>query len=404
MAHDPLEHTEPPTATRTTDRRSKTRRRIRRAGVVLFALVALIYGAVGWYVSGEIIDGLVSQPHVVEYDTDVLALSEDQIELGLPDVSSVEADRDAVMGLRWQGGYAQVGPATVWTDTTETRPFRLLAGDPPPMGSDVVDFDSFAFPPDPSLLPVPVDIVTYPSELGELEAWYLPGEGSTWIVAVHGRASDRTEFLRLVDSIGELRYPTLIVRYRNSPDSPVTDGSLILLGQDEWGDVRAAVDHAVGQGASDVILYGPSMGGAMSLSYALNEERDVIRGLILESPVADMRETVALRSGEALPIGGLIGDSLVASGRAFAWLRTGLDFDTVDYVDRAAELDVPILLFHGTDDTTVPYEIGESLAAARTDLIEFHTVADGGHVRAWNEDPDGYTQIVADFLDRIGRS
>ena len=384
-----------------TDRR---RRNLRRAAVSVAALVAVVYGAVGWYVSGEIIDGLVSRPHIVEYDTDVLSVSADEIEVGLADESSVEADRNAVMGLRWEGGYAQLGPATSWTDTTEIRPFRLLDGELPAMGEDIVDFDSFAFPSDPSVLGVGFETVVYPSELGDMEAWYLPGAGSTWIVAVHGRASDRTEVLRLIDVTGDLDHPMLVIRYRNSVDSPTTDGSLILMGQEEWRDVASAVDFATANGASDVVLYGPSMGGALVLSYALQDSRDEIRGLILESPAADLRETVAIRSGEALPIGGPIGDSLLAVGRLFTSLRTGLDFDTVDYVDRADELDMPILLFHGVDDTTVPYAIGESLAAARPDLVEFHTLADGGHVRAWNEDPEGYAEIVIDFLEAIGRS
>jgi uncharacterized protein len=83
------------------------------------------------------------------------------------------------------------------------------------------------------------------------------------------------------------------------------------------------------------------------------------------------------------------------------WLRTGLDFDTVDYVDRAGELTAPMLVFHGTADTTIPFEIGESLAAARPDLVEFHPVEGCGHVRAWKEDPEAYAAHVRGFLERI---
>jgi pimeloyl-ACP methyl ester carboxylesterase len=99
--------------------------------------------------------------------------------------------------------------------------------------------------------------------------------------------------------------------------------------------------------------------------------------------------------------GGFIGDSLLAAGRLFVTLRTGLDFDTVDYVERVTELDVPILLFHGTDHTTVPIEIGQNLAEARPDLVDFHPIDDASHVRAWNEDPEGYANTIREFLERI---
>lgn len=372
-------------------------------GIVVVVLT-VIYMAAGWYISGKIIDGFRVVPHVVEYDTDVLAVDSTSITIGVSDESTVDSDRDAVMGLRWDGGYGQVGPTQSTTGRTEVRPFTLLAGELPPVGDDVADFDSFAFPDDPSSLGLDYETVTFPGPLGDLEAWLYPGQGRTWIVAVHGRAASRTEFLRLLDATDTLNYPTLVVTYRNDPGAPATDDGLLLLGQREYADVSAAVDYALANGATDVIVAGPSMGGALTLGYALHEERPVIRGLILEAPAADIREIATLRSGEALPVGGPLGDSLMAAGRLFVSLRTGLDFDTVDYVDRADELDTPVLLFHGTDDSTVPVEIGQAFADARPDLVEMHVIDEAAHVRAWNEDPAAYRSTVAAFLRRIGRS
>jgi pimeloyl-ACP methyl ester carboxylesterase len=210
--------------------------------------------------------------------------------------------------------------------------------------------------------------------------------------------------LRLKQATEELAYPTLLVNYRNDPGAPATGDSLLLLGQEEYEDVAAAVDYALAHGATDVVVVGPSMGGAITLAYAFREERPVIRGLILEAPAADIREKARLRSGEALPVGGPIGDVLMASGRLFVSMRTGLDFDKVDYVERADELSVPVLLFHGTDDSTVPVEIGQALSDARPDLVELHVVDGAAHVRAWNENPDAYRTTIADFLERVGRS
>ena len=379
--------------------------RLRKALVVTAWVVAILlivgYIGIGWYVSGEIIAGMTVTPYVPEYDTDVVAVSDTEITIGVSDEKTVPADRDAVMGLRWDGGYAQIGPAASIDGEVETREFRLMSGDLPPIGADVGDFDSFAFPNDPAVLGIEYETVTYETPLGEVEGWLFPGESDTWIVAVHGRAADRTEYLRLADAISDTGYPILVIRYRNDPDSPETGDSRILMGQDEYEDVMAAVDYALENGASDVVVYGASMGGAMTLSYAMEEPRDVVRGLILEAPGADLREIVELRSGEALPVGGFIGDSMLAAGRLMTTIRTGIDFDTVDYVERADELGVPILLLHGVDDTTVPIEIGQALASARPDLVEFHPIEDAEHVRAWNEGPEEYLRLIGDFLERV---
>lgn len=385
------------------ERPRRVGRILRRLAIGLVVFLVVAYVAVGWYVSGEIIGGLVVEETPIEYDTDVLAVSDDEIRLRPPtDEAAVEADRDAVMGLRWSGGYAQVGPATVEGDGTETRPFQLLDGDPPPTGEDVADYDSFAFPGDPSGLGLDFEDVTYPGPDGDLGAWYVPGEGDTWVIGVHGIGASPSEFLRLL-SVEGFDHPFLGIRYRNDPGVSADGDSLMRLGQEEWADVAAAVDYARSQGAADVVVYGPSMGGAIALGYAVRATPGTVRGLILEAPAADLAEIVNLRSGEALPIGGVIGDSILTVGRWITSLRTGIDFAEIDYVERADELTMPVLLFHGSDDDRVPVEVGRNLAEARPDLVEFHLLEGAAHVRAWNEDPQVYAAVVAAFLERIGR-
>ncbi|MGB8362087.1 MAG: hypothetical protein WCE80_11885, partial [Acidimicrobiia bacterium] len=179
---------------------------------VLVGLVVVAYGGVGWYVSGEIIDGMKVTTPVVEYDTDVLAVTDTQITVAVSDEAAVPSDQDAVMGLRWDGGYGQVGAATSIEGTVETRPFELLAGTLPPVGDDVADFDSFAYPDDPAVLGIEFETVTYETPLGPVEGWLFPGVEDTWIIAVHGRGADRTEFLRLAGSVSDLGYPILVIR------------------------------------------------------------------------------------------------------------------------------------------------------------------------------------------------
>jgi uncharacterized protein len=383
-------------------RRTTFRRRVASVALTLLVVLALVYGGAGWYVSEQILGALrISPPTPIEHDTDVLALVDGEITLDRPVETDLEADRDAVMGLSWEGGYGQIGPTSSGEGGLEVRPFTLLDGVPPEPGRDRVDVDSFAFPPDPARAGIPHEVVRYPGPDGELEAWWVPGDHPTWIVAVHGAGAGRHEFLRLVEATQDLGHPLLLVTYRNDPGAPATDGSLVLNGQEEWPDVAAAVDHALRSGASDVVVYGASMGAGLSLAYALEADPTPLRALVLESPNVDIRETVRLRSSEALPVGGFLGDTVLAAGRAATRLRSGLDFDRVDYVDRADELEVPVLVFHGALDPKIPVEVPTSFAEARPDLVELHLLDGGAHVRAWNEGPEAYAGALRDFLGRV---
>ena len=59
---------------------------------------------------------------------------------------------------------------------------------------------------------------------------------------------------------------------------------------------------------------------------------------------------------------------------------------------------MPVLIFHGTEDTTVPLDISRQLADARSDLVRFEVVEGAGHVESYNVDPASYRLQVLDFL------
>jgi uncharacterized protein len=67
-------------------------------------------------------------------------------------------------------------------------------------------------------------------------------------------------------------------------------------------------------------------------------------------------------------------------------------------VVREYEFDVPILLFHGDRDETVPVESSDAFAEARPDLVTYQSVHGAGHVEPWNLDPEGYRETVERFL------
>ncbi|MFB7373934.1 alpha/beta hydrolase [Streptomyces sp. NPDC056222] len=236
--------------------------------------------------------------------------------------------------------------------------------------------------------------VEIPGELGTLPAWLVPGARSTWVIALHGIGTTRRHALNLVPFLSRRQIPVLCLAYRGDEGAPPSPDGLGHLGDSEWRDVDAALRYAVRKGAQHVVLYGWGPGATMALHAAADSGvRDVIRGLVLDSPVLDQEATLRnLASARRVP-----GPLLPLAVRA-AQDRTGLHADRLQAVSDPAGLRVPTLVFHGPDDTIAPWEPSQELAARRPELVTLHTVRGAPHASMWNADPVPYEEALRRFL------
>lgn len=246
------------------------------------------------------------------------------------------------------------------------------------------------------------------SDAGVLPTWFVPPpkdvkKRDVWAVLVHGRGATREECLRAVPLLNRLGVPVLVPSYRNDPDGPTTYGGRLSLGDTEWQDVEAAVLHALEHGATKVVLFGWSMGGAIVLQHVSRSwTADRVKALVLDSPVIDWKDVLehhAQINRLPLPIGRL-GLMMLADK---AWRRVvgtdaPVDLRRLDWVSRAAELRLPVLLVHSDDDEYVPSGPSRRLAEARPDLVTFVGFPHARHCREWNTDPDRWEREVARFL------
>ena len=108
-------------------------------------------------------------------------------------------------------------------------------------------------------------------------------------------------------------------------------------------------------------------------------------------------------SGPYPEFAGIIGNptALLALAKYVASLRFGVDWGKLDYLSRADELAVPILLFHGDEDDTVPIRTSEALAEARPDIVEYIRTSGAPHVGSWNMNRAVYEAAVSDFIRRV---
>ncbi|WP_346960446.1 alpha/beta hydrolase [uncultured Arthrobacter sp.] len=262
--------------------------------------------------------------------------------------------------------------------------------------------------PTPEPLGLPFSDVQIPVENGMAPAWrFTPrqssGDPSNWAIHIHGLGGSKAGALRGVPVADRLGYTSLVVSFRNDRDAPASADGRYHLGQSEWHDVEAAVAYAVGQGASRIVLFGWSLGASIALQLAASSEfRERISGLVLNAPVFDWRRTLADNATSSKlpqPVAALGLKMLGSSGTH--WV-TGLDaplnFDALDFLARADELSVPILVIHNEGDRSTPFAISREFVSRRPEMATLLTFPSAEHTQEWNSDPDAWNAAVENWL------
>ncbi|AIX99869.1 hypothetical protein ART_0271 [Arthrobacter sp. PAMC 25486] len=246
---------------------------------------------------------------------------------------------------------------------------------------------------------------------GPAPAWYIPvlNPCATWAIMVHGRGARRNEGLRAVPTAHRLGMNALLISYRNDGDAPDAPDGRYGLGVTEWADVEVAIDYAIAHGAKDVVLFGYSMGGAISLQAAdLARNRKHVLAMVLDAPVINWVDVLAHQAQlNRIPnYVGKYGELMLSHplGRRITGLAAPVDFKAMDWVSRAVELRTPSLILHSIDDDFVPYEPTAELARRNPEMVTFEPFSKARHTKEWNVDPDRWENVVETWLrPRLGR-
>lgn len=254
--------------------------------------------------------------------------------------------------------------------------------------------------------------VVVPSEIGDHPAWLVPGAGDTregrgsrWAVLVHGRGATRHECLRAVPTLHRLGLTTLVPTYRNDIEGPPSPDGLYNLGLSEWRDTEAAMSFAMAHGATDIVLVGWSMGGAIVLqTLDLSPLARHVSLAVLDSPVIDWADVIAhhARLRRVPPPLAQLAQGLIGArwSRRLVGVHEPLDVARTDWPHRADELRHRILLLHSADDEFVPVGPSRELARRRKDLVRYEEWTQARHVKEWNVDPHRWERVVTDEITR----
>ena len=223
--------------------------------------------------------------------------------------------------------------------------------------------------------------VKFRSELGDLGAWVISGEGETWMVCVHGHRSNRRESLRFSPLFKSMDLNQMLIKYRNDVDSPVDKGGYHMFGLTEWRDLEAAIAYVLNQGAKNIFILGHSMGGSIALQFILKSNlRSHVSGVVLESPALDLNGIISEKA-KALPFPIT---TLLPPIKKMVSKLVNLDWSELDYISKASEIETPILLIHSTKDQTVPVIQSDQFANVIPNLFEYLRLEDAPHAASWN--------------------
>lgn len=233
-------------------------------------------------------------------------------------------------------------------------------------------------------------------------AQQLPGP---WAIMVHGRGAQRMEAIRALDTAQRMGLTSLLISYRNDREAPASPDGRYGLGFTEWKDVQLAISYAKLRGATRIVLFGWSMGGAICLQTAdLSIYRADIAGMVLTGPVVDWftlftHHTASRHIPSAITT---MAQSLITSPRGL-WL-TGLaaplDLGSLDWITRADQLQTPTLILHSADDEFVPDTASKRLAELN-DRVEMVGFERARHTKEWNVDPQRWESSVVSWAQRV---
>lgn len=203
-----------------------------------------------------------------------------------------------------------------------------------------------------------------------VQTWYHAAkENYPTIIYFHGNGgnlSHRVKFFALLRDAG---FGVLGLDYRGygaSEGSPSEEGL--------YHDARATINHAIkalSLSPEKIIIYGESLGTGVAVQMA-NEYK--IAALILQSPFTSMTAT---------------------SQYHYPWLPVRLLLkDRYDSMKKIANINVPVLFFHGEMDNIVPFTSGKELFSKANEPKQAIYFPDKGHN---NMDLQKLTEEITEF-------
>lgn len=246
--------------------------------------------------------------------------------------------------------------------------------------------------------------VEFPTRGGgvDLKGWYIPRteENAPTIIFVHGLNNNRAGdgAVGLAARLLEQGFGSLLFDLRahgTSDDGEVSGGYF------EQNDVLGAFDYLLGKGISkeDIGVIGFSMGAGTAILAAAQEPE--IRSLIVDSPYADVSDLLVQEVRRQTPLPDWMVPMFVPGVKFMANVLYGVKVGELVPEDAIADIDYPVMVIHGLEDTRIPSDHGVRVHANARATSQLWLVPDIEHMDSFLTHPEEYTEkVLAYFHDR----
>lgn len=230
--------------------------------------------------------------------------------------------------------------------------------------------------------------------------WYQNGDSHQWLLGLHDyRRSHR----QLIENGTAQRFygwgcQVLLVDMRANGTS---GGDYSGLGWLDRRDVLSWVHWIKRQDPeASVILFGETMGGAAALAAVAEGLPEYVRGIVVNSPYANVYEQVDRKLYEEW---GIHFPPLIKAASGVSKVAAGYAYGEGDMVRALQKVNLPVLIFQGEADEQVSMQDAfRLLQANQTGCMEVRLIPGAGHENGRQVLGEEYWELVAEFARRCG--
>jgi uncharacterized protein len=221
----------------------------------------------------------------------------------------------------------------------------------------------------------------------QVEIWWLPhtNPSAPALLYYHGTFRNLYQNLNKINALRDAGFAVLAVDYRGwGRSTPIVPSEQTILqdAQLAWDEFKRKQPNPTQR-----VIYGHSMGSGVAVDMASR----------LKAP-ADYAAIILESAFTTFP-------DIAAEANFLGRLASGFNNERFASIDKIAKVQAPLLMMHGSLDTTVPLVLGQKLFAAANTPKEWFTVEGGGHSDLHQVGAAHYQNTVLSFKNKyvLGR-